>query len=66
MTRTPEQLRAELLDLLKTHDWNFEQSDDFSVWSRGNSERKRINELARLVPDGEELLDAHWPKAKGV
>ena len=64
MTRTPEQLRNDLIDLLKKHDWYFDHSDDFSVWSRGNSERKHINELVRLVPDGQELLDASWPKAK--
>jgi hypothetical protein len=64
MTRTPEQLRAELLDLLKKHDWFFDRSDDYSAWSAGNAQRKQINYLARLVPDGQELLDAHWPKTK--
>lgn len=62
MTRTPEQLRNDLIDLLKKHDWYFDRSDDFTAWSRGNAERKQIHDLARLVPDGPELLAAHMPK----
>jgi hypothetical protein len=40
--------------LLQTHDWSYEFSDDHSVWKRGMSERKAINqEQRRLI--GNEL-----------
>ena len=40
--------------LLQFHDWQYEFSDDHSVWKRGMSERKAINqEQRRLI--GNEL-----------
>ena len=35
-----------LEELLKTHDWTFDFSDDHSVWTRGNEERERLRSLA--------------------
>lgn len=33
------------LALLHSHDWNYEFSDDHSVWKRGREERKRLEDL---------------------
>jgi len=33
-------------NLLKTHDWTFDFSDDHSVWQRGLAERERLRSLA--------------------
>ena len=35
----------EYLDLLKSHDWFHEYSDDHSVWKRGREQRARLLEL---------------------
>ena len=44
--------RVEYFALLKTHDWEFEQSDDGEVYRRGLADRKRLEALQRAVdPD---------------
>ena len=56
--------------LLSNHDWQFEYSDDHSVWKRGMIERKVIHaEQLRLISEGvataEELtvlMDKYCPK----
>lgn len=36
--------------LLQSHDWNFNYSDDHSIWKRGVTERDNINqEQKRLI-----------------
>ena len=41
-----EKLFTTLENLLKSHDWTFDFSDDHSVWTRGNEERSRLRSLA--------------------
>ena len=61
---------AILEKLLKSHDWYFDYSDDYSVWKKGMAERSAINqEQKRLVNDGlateaevQELTQKYAPK----
>ena len=56
--------------LLKSHDWYFDYSDDYSVWKKGMAERSAINqEQKRLVSNGlaseeevQELTKKYAPK----
>jgi hypothetical protein len=39
--------------LLKSHDWYYDYSDDYSAWTRGRDERNAINqEQKRLISTG--------------
>jgi hypothetical protein len=61
---------AVLEKLLRTHDWYYDYSDDYSAWKRGKAERDIINqEQKRLVSDGlatveevQELVQKYAPK----
>ena len=59
--KTPEQLREELIDALKRHDWHYGYSDDYRYWRAGADQRQRIRQLVALVPDGQGLYDQHRP-----
>ena len=56
--------------LLKSHDWSYEFSDDHRVWKRGTDERNAINqEQKRLISTGlatveevQELTQKYAPK----
>ena len=56
--------------LLATHDWYYNYSDDYTVWTRGQIERSAIDaEQRRLISEGlataEELValtDRYRPK----
>jgi len=56
--------------LLKSHDWSFDYSDDYSVWKRGMAEWQAINqEQKRLISNGlvtveevQELTQKYAPK----
>ena len=56
--------------LLQFHDWQYEFSDDHSVWKRGVAERDNINqEQKRLITSGlatveevQELTNKYAPK----
>ena len=41
-----KKLFTTLENLLKSHDWTFDFSDDHSVWTRGNEERERLRSIA--------------------
>lgn len=56
-----EALRTELVDLLAKHDWHYAYADDSRAFSEGASQRKRIYELVKLVPDGESLYAVARP-----
>lgn len=60
--KTPEQLREQLIDLLKHHDWFYGYSDDYREYSAGSACRKRIHDLIPLVPDGEALYVQYRPE----
>ena len=57
--------------LLASHDWHYDYSDDYTVWTRGRIERSAINaEQRRLISEGlataEELValtDKYRPKS---
>ena len=61
---------AILEKLLKSHDWYFDYSDDYSVWKKGMAERAAINtEQKRLidsvlatVEEVQELTQKYAPK----
>lgn len=43
----------EYIELLQTHDWYFEYSDDHKVWARGQKQQQRLSFLRQqLDPDG--------------
>jgi hypothetical protein len=45
--------------LLAGHDWTYSMSDDYSVWSRGNANRQRLQNLARtLGPEAQAAYEA--------
>ena len=56
--------------LLKSHDWYYDYSDDYSAWTRGRDERNAINqEQKRLISTGlvtveeiQELTKKYAPK----
>ena len=56
--------------LLRSHDWYFDYSDDYSVWKKGMAERSAINqEQKRLIDSGlatveevQELTQKYAPK----
>jgi len=56
--------------LLRSHDWYFDYSDDYSVWKKGMAERAAINqEQKRLIDSGlatveevQELTQKYAPK----
>ena len=55
---------------LRSHDWYFDYSDDYSVWKKGMAERSAINtEQKRLIDSGlatveevQELTQKYAPK----
>jgi hypothetical protein len=53
----------ELEELLKSHDWYFEYSDDHKVWRRG---KNQLNAIRRKVKDvgskGLEMYNKYKPK----
>ena len=61
---------AILEKLLRSHDWYFDYSDDYSVWKKGMAERDAINqEQKRLISNGlatveevQELTHKYAPK----
>ena len=61
---------AILEKLLKSHDWYFDYSDDYSVWKKGMAQRDAINqEQKRLISNGlatveevQELTNKYAPK----
>lgn len=62
MPETPNDLREQLIDALKHHDWFYEYSDDFREWSAGNAHHQKILNLRDQVADGEALYQQYKPK----
>lgn len=48
---------ASYYDALMRHDWAYDRSDDHAVWSKGDAEFTRLNELARTSPEHRQLFD---------
>lgn len=43
-------------DMLDTHDWHYEMSDDFGVWQRGNAAHAELRSMAALSPQHKKLF----------
>lgn len=48
---------ASYYDALMRHDWAYDRSDDHAIWSKGDAEFTRLNELARTSPEHRQLFD---------
>lgn len=48
-------------NLLKSHDWYYDRSDDHSKWKRGSEQRKKILDLKKELGS---KADALWNKYK--
>lgn len=48
------------VQLLKTHDWYYDYTDDHSVWQRGNRERAEITQMYKAL--GSEVAKETWNK----
>lgn len=55
MAKTQEEMRSELIALLRSHDWSYEYSDDHGVYTAGRIQQQKIRDLIRQVPDGDAL-----------
>lgn len=53
--------RAEYVGLLKTHDWQYEFSDDQRVWRKGWEQQQRMHQLQRELDPQHELWNQHCP-----
>jgi 6-phosphogluconate dehydrogenase (decarboxylating) len=53
-----EMTREEFRKQLRHHDWYFDFSDDFRVWSAGNAARSRIQALAKTSAEFKADFDA--------
>lgn len=47
---------------LAAHDWFYDFSDDFSVWSRGNRERQELRRMAQRLDKGFTIWNSHAPE----
>lgn len=52
------------LALLHSHDWNYEFSDDHSVWTRGREQEKRLMDLKYEFDRDGKLWDDYFEKRK--
>jgi hypothetical protein len=46
---------------LKRHDWYYERSDDHNAYTRGNTARKKIMELAKQLDPEYEIFNQYAP-----
>jgi len=49
------------IDMLKSHDWTYQYSDDHSVWQRGSAEADEIRRLGDIVDPDRKLYKQHSP-----
>ena len=43
--------KLEYYQLLRSHDWNYQYSDDFSVYTKGHNNQLQLQSLTRLNPE---------------
>lgn len=55
-------MKQRYVELLKTHDWSFEYSDDNNMYLRGKTQRNEIEELAKHVDPDHTIYNQHAPK----
>ena len=55
--------KAEFKQMLESHDWTYQRSDDHSKWKRGCEERRQIMAAKLLFgEDGEYLFNKYRKK----
>lgn len=55
--------KEKFIEMLESHDWYFERSDDFRVWKRGVEQRKRIMAAKVILgADGEQIYNQYKKK----
>lgn len=55
-------MRQRYLELLKTHDWSYEYSDDTYAYLRGKTRHNEILELAKHIDPTFALYNEHAPE----
>lgn len=50
------------LELLKSHDWEYEQSDDSRVWRKGRLEWRVLLEMRTALDPDAGIWNSHAPK----
>ena len=50
------------INLLMTHDWSYEWSDDPAVFKRGSNERQALRQLQTQVDENYDLWNSYAPE----
>jgi len=50
------------IQLLRTHDWSYEWSDDPGVFRRGSQERQALNQMRTQVDEDYSIWNEHAPE----
>ena len=50
------------INLLMTHDWSYEWSDDPSVFKRGSNERQALRQMQTQVDENYDLWNSYAPE----
>ena len=50
------------INMLKSHDWFYDYSDDHSVWVRGKAQRGAILEARKILDPDYIIWNQHCPK----
>ena len=50
------------IQLLRTHDWSYEWSDDPRVFRRGSQERQALNQMRTQVDEDYSIWNEHAPE----
>ena len=50
------------INLLRTHDWSYEWSDDHSVWKRGSDERQALRQMQTKCDEDYKIWNEHAPE----
>ena len=50
------------IQLLRTHDWSYEWSDDPGVFRRGSQQRQALNQMRTQVDEDYSIWNEHAPE----
>ena len=56
----PEMLQ-QYIDMLKSHDWTYDYSDDHNAWTKGHEERNAIRSMAQKIDPDLEIYNKYDP-----
>ena len=42
--------KAAFWDMLNSHDWHYDRSDDHGVWKRGSEKGRQLGQISRETP----------------